>query len=323
MRYQDNLQPQFNSSEDSRTTSFLYDSLICNDPVACDDLQNELELLRNDLPQQSNEIAHLIRYLNLVKTFKNATPSQKSCLGLHLCGSRKAEKKQFTFYHSVKAYLSNYSEKTMQRGNLFWEKNHCLRKADRKRRAWDKTENLYHKDRMLEPLRIVGDRLFINYVDDSGKKHFLPLFDFIKTRVQELKKLNEKRKSFIEKNLVSQRQCPPNYIVLRSICISTGRPAHTRQKLANSIYIEKKLSAGIHIPGRPKLFPISETDRQKFAWYDEHVTMDAIAVLENMNPKTFSKIHSPVAYMLIVCKNATTGNISWKKPFPKKKCLTT
>lgn len=288
-------------------------------------LYDELEKYLSDalffLPRYERLIKSTIRLANLSKTWTISSPYQKECFSLHLSAirSKKNEsfksvpKWQFTFPHVVKAGIAGCCKRTMERGNLFWEQNGCILPAIRKRISPTKTVNFYHKEKMLQEIRIVGDDLFISHAEEDGTKRFLSLNDYIIELVSEIENMVKEAKNSLEKKSQIERGCRPNCKDNMYVNTSLDFQKKRYQISKNNSYIRERLHNGITLPRIGMHISIKPDEIERLLWYTQEQILCAIETLECMSEENLQQIKSPVAYLITCCKNSYNGDFSWKK----------
>lgn len=288
-------------------------------------LYDELEKYLSDalffLPRYDRHINSTIRLTKLARTWDNSSPYQKECFSLHLSairsnrneGFRAIPKGQFTFPHHIKAGLVGCSKRTMERSNIFWERNGCILPAIRKRISATKTVNFYHKEKMLQEIRIVGDDLFISHVEDDGSKRFLSLNDYIIELVSEIENMVKEAKNSLEKKSQIERGCRPNYKDNMYVNTSLEIRRNRYQISKNNSYIRERLHNGITLPRIGMHISIKPDEIERLLWYTQEQILCAIETLECMSEENLQQIKNPVAYLITCCKNSYNGDFSWKK----------
>lgn len=296
----------FAISEDSilyeKVEKYLYDSLFL-------------------LPRFDRHIHSTIRLIKLARTWVDASSYQKEGFSLHLSavrsnrneGFRDTPKGQFTFPHHIKADLLGCCKRTMERSNMFWERNGCILPAVRKRVSFNKTVNFYHKEKMLQELRIVGDELFISHIEDDGSKRFLSLNDYIKELVSEIEIMVKEAKNNLEKKSQIERGCRPN--CTENICVNNSLEIQKNryQISKKDDYIRKYLQRGISLPYLGAHIYFKKDEIERLLWYTRDQILHAIEVLQSMSEDKLEALKSPAAYLISCCKNSYNQDFSWKK----------
>lgn len=289
-----------------------------------DELQKILDSIKSDSPQTRDEVFALIRFILVQKTWDSSSHFERDCFSLHLSGSRSTEKMvgipkgQFIYTHTKKAELAGCCKRTMERSNIKWERSGCIKTAIRKRISRTKTVNFYHKDKLLNQLRVVDDQyLFINYVSSDGIRSFVPLTVYIDLKIKELKKPQESNKDFFEKPMQFVRECRPNYSDSLYVNNSNGDSQNFTKRKQISEYMKDRISRGILHKDLSYKIKLRSEDIPKFDWFTDAEIEWAFDAVQNMKLETFDKLKNPAHYMLAVCKNKRDGVTQWKQQRPQ------
>ena len=314
-----NTRPRDNTRKEKSAIDFVKINTKSENTSSLDVSKQILDNLSKDLPDLREEIDNLKRLALICETWETASDFQKTSFSLHLSGSRSKEimkgicKHQFIFTHQKKSYLAGSSKRTMERANLFWENTGCFKKAIRKRVGINRTLNFYHKDHLLNEIRVVAnDQLFINFFNEEGVKEFLPIRDYIQIQVKNFQKLEKNRQEIFEESLHFVKGCRPNYTEYKYINTSTEGSLKRTQISKNNVYIRQKLGAGISFLHGNKKVKLSEQEIEKFLWYPEENIVYVLETLQDISEKRFRKIKNPIHYAIACCRNMYNGDYSWK-----------